>query len=229
MHCNKACCAGNGLALGKQHNAVAVRCRPRPTGPVCQGLNVCIMNQRFLRIGGLETWGGICCFVSHMPLTAGPDGHFIDLGEIMSRVRITMPELFLFAMPRSVGISDLNYARHLDSVSMVRIIHEARLQFLASLGFTEANIYGLGMVVTDLAVDYQSESFANDLLNIEVGVGRFNRYGLDIYYQITNTALERVVCSAKTGVVFFDFDKHKIALIPKAFREMLEQLEQDAD
>ena len=73
VHCNKACCAGNGPALGKQHNAVAVRCRPRPTGPcqdwfLCvalagqtdvwrrkraltnqswQGLNVCIINQRF--------------------------------------------------------------------------------------------------------------------------------------------------------------------------------------
>ncbi len=147
----------------------------------------------------------------------------------MSRVKISMPECFLFAMSRAVGISDLNYARHLDSVSMVRIIHEARLQFLADLGFTEANIFGLGMVVTDLAVDYQSESFANDVLTVEVGVGRFNRYGLDIYYQITNTALERVVCAAKTGVVFFDFDKHKIAQIPKAFQEMLEQREFDAD
>lgn len=147
----------------------------------------------------------------------------------MSRVKITMPEQFLFSLQRAVGISDLNYARHLDSVSMVRIVHEARLQFLADLGFTEANIFGLGMVVTDLAVDYQSESFANDVLNIEVGVGRFNRYGCDIYFQITNTALDRVVCNAKTGVVFFDFDKHKIALVPKAFREMLESSEQDTD
>ncbi|MGJ8689841.1 MAG: acyl-CoA thioesterase [Gammaproteobacteria bacterium] len=147
----------------------------------------------------------------------------------MSRVKITMPEQFLFSLQRAVGISDLNYARHLDSVSMVRIVHEARLQFLAGLGFTEANIFGLGMVVTDLAVDYQSESFANDVLNIEVGVGRFNRYGCDIYFQITNTALDRVVCNAKTGVVFFDFDKHKIALVPKAFREMLESSEQDTD
>ncbi len=145
----------------------------------------------------------------------------------MSRVKITMPEQFLFSLQRSVGISDLNYARHLDSVSMVHIIHEARLQFLANLGFTEANIYGLGMVVTDMAIDYQSESFANDVLNIEVGVGRFNRYGCDIYYKITNTALDRVVCSAKTGVVFFDFDKHKIAPIPKAFSAMLEVLEPD--
>lgn len=139
----------------------------------------------------------------------------------MPRVKVSVPEQFLFSMERIVGISDINYAKHLDSVAMLKILHEARLQFLASLGFTEANIYGLGMVVTDLAVDYRSESFANDLLIIDVGVGKFNRYGLDIGLQVTNSALETVVCNAKMGVVFFDFDKHKIAQVPPSFKAML--------
>lgn len=147
----------------------------------------------------------------------------------MSRVKIAMPDEFLFSMRYRVGISDLNYARHLNSVAMVHILHEARLQFLANLGFTEANIFGLGMVVTDMGVDYRSESFANDWLTIDVGVGRFNRYGCNICFRITNTALEKVVCNATMGVVFFDFDKHKIALIPKAFRDLLGQSEQDID
>lgn len=140
----------------------------------------------------------------------------------MTRVKVEVPEQFLFTMERNVGISDVNYARHLDSVTMVQILHEARLQFLASLGFTEGNIFGLGMVVTDMAVDYRSESFANDRLIIDVGVNNFNRYGLDITLQVTNGALESVVCQAKIGVVFFDFDKHQITPMPEAFTTMLE-------
>ncbi|HJO11009.1 MAG: thioesterase family protein [Gammaproteobacteria bacterium] len=136
----------------------------------------------------------------------------------MPRIKISTPERFLFGMERTVGISDVNYAKHLDSVAMVNILHEARLQFLASLGLTEANIYGLGMVVTDLAVDYRTESFANDLLIIDVGVGKFNRYGFDIGFQVTNSALETIVCNAKMGVVFFDFDKRAIAPVPEAFK-----------
>lgn len=141
----------------------------------------------------------------------------------MSRVRVDVPEQFLFSMEKSVGISDVNYARHLDSVSMVQFLHEARLQFLASLGFTEGNIFGLGMVVTDMAIDYRSESFANDRLIFDVGVSNFNRYGLDIVVQVTNGALESVVCQAKIGVVFFDFDKHQISPMPGAFIAMLEE------
>ncbi len=87
----------------------------------------------------------------------------------MPRVKVAQPDQFLFSMERRVGISDVNYAKHLDSIAMVKILHEARLQFLASLGFTEGNIFGLGMVVTDLAVEYRSESFANDMLSHRCG------------------------------------------------------------
>ena len=139
----------------------------------------------------------------------------------MPRIKISAPEKNLFRMERKVGLSDINYAKHLDSLSMVSILHEARLQFLASLGFTESNIYGLGLVVTDLIVDYQSESFANDLLVINVGVSEFNRYGFDIGFQVSNGALDSVVCTAKLGVVFFDFDKHKITEVPRAFKNLL--------
>ena len=139
----------------------------------------------------------------------------------MPRIKIPSPEQILFSMERSVGISDINYAKYLDSIAMVNILHEARLQFLASLGFSEGNIYGLGMVVTDLAVDYRSESFANDRLIVDVGVGSFNRYGFDIGLHVTNSASETVVCNAKMGVVFFDFDKHKITEVPVAFKNLL--------
>jgi len=134
----------------------------------------------------------------------------------MPRVKVTPPDQFLFSMERRIGISDVNYAKHLDSIAMVKILHEARLQFLASLGFTEGNIFGLGMVVTDLAVEYRSESFANDMLVIEKQI-----YGFDIGLQVTNSALETVVCNGKMGVVFFDFDRHQIIDVPPAFKALL--------
>ena len=50
----------------------------------------------------------------------------------MPRVKVGLPDKFLYSMERSVGISDLNYAKHLDSVAMVNILQEARLQFSES-------------------------------------------------------------------------------------------------
>ena len=82
----------------------------------------------------------------------------------MPRIKVSTPDNPRFRMERKVGISDLNYAKHLDSTAMVAILHEARLQMLGDLGFTEGNIYGLGLVVTDFAIEYRAESFANDTL-----------------------------------------------------------------
>jgi len=143
----------------------------------------------------------------------------------MSRVKVDLPEQFLFSMEKGVGLSELNYAKHLDSVAMIGILHEARLQFLADLGFTESNIFGLGMVVTDMAVDYRAESFASDRLTGDVGLCEFNKYGVDICFKVSNTALETVVCRAKLGVVFFDFDKHQIAEVPGAFTALVDRAE----
>lgn len=140
----------------------------------------------------------------------------------MPRIKVSIPENPRFRMERKVGISDLNYARHLDSLAMVGMLHEARLQMLADLGFTEGNVFGLGMVATDLAIEYRAESFANDTLVIDVSVGEFNRYGCDIGFAVSNSALDQIVCKAKIGIVFMDFDKHQLADVPAAFKARLE-------
>ena len=106
---------------------------------------------------------------------------------------------------------------------MVAILHEARLQMLGDLGFTEGNIYGLVLVVTDFAIEYRAESFANDTLVIDVSVGEFTRYGCDIGFIVTNAALDQIVCKAKVGVVFMDFDKHQLADVPAAFKTRVEK------
>ena len=58
----------------------------------------------------------------------------------MPRVEIGTPNQFLFNMERTVGISDLNYAKHLDSVAMLQILNEARLQLLAHLGLPDRTV-----------------------------------------------------------------------------------------
>ena len=90
----------------------------------------------------------------------------------MPRIKVSTPDNPRFRMERKVGISDLNYAKHLDSTAMVAILHEARLQML---GFT-----------------------------------------------VNNAALDQIVCKAKAGVVFMDFDKHQLADVPAAFKTRIE-------
>lgn len=65
---------------------------------------------------------------------------------------------------------------------------------------------------------YKSEVVYGDKLKFEVTADDFNKYGYDFFYKITSTETEREVARAKTGIVFFDYEKRKMVEIPYKFR-----------
>lgn len=137
----------------------------------------------------------------------------------MARVELNLPDEFTFTTELDVRVSDINYGNHVGNDRMVSLLHEARLRYLRSHDFGEFNIAGLGLMVTDLIVSFEAESFVGDDLTFHVGVTDFNKYGCDFIYRVENHADDKVVAKAKTGIVFFDYDERKIAQIPKVFLE----------
>lgn len=139
----------------------------------------------------------------------------------MTRVKLVLPEVFTFKTVLDVRVKEINYGNHVGNDSMVSLLQEARLRFLRSLGFSEFNIAGLGLMVTDLMVEFKSESFVGENLQFEVGVNDINKYGCDFIYRVTCADEGRLVTLAKTGIVFFDYDDRKIAKIPKKFSDLV--------
>lgn len=135
----------------------------------------------------------------------------------MARIEIEMTENIVFETELAIRISDLNYTNHVGNDAFVSIIHEARVKFLENFGFSEIDVDGKGLIVSDLAVSYKSLSFYGDKLKFEIGAGDFNKYGCDIFYRVTNTKTNNLVLLAKTGIVFFDYAKNKITTTPEAF------------
>ena len=135
----------------------------------------------------------------------------------MARVKLQLPEAFTFSTDLDVRVSDINYGNHLGNDRMVTLLHEARLRFLAYHDFAELNIGGVGMMVTDLVVTFNAESFMGDTLTFRVGLTDFGKYGCDVIYRVENKVLGKIIAEAKTGIVFFDYDERKIARIPKVF------------
>jgi acyl-CoA thioester hydrolase len=76
----------------------------------------------------------------------------------VARVKLTLPDTFTFETVLDVRVTEINYGNHVGNDRMVSLLHEARLRFLRSYGFGEFNIAGLGIMVTDLMVEFKSES-----------------------------------------------------------------------
>ncbi len=136
----------------------------------------------------------------------------------MARVKLNLPEEFEFSTEIRVRISDINYGGHLGNDSILSLIHEARVRFLDEYGFTELNIDGFGLIMVDSVVLYKSEAFYGEILRIEVAADDFSRYGCDILYRITNKETGKEVVRAKTGIVFYDYERKRVVEVPEKFR-----------
>jgi 4-hydroxybenzoyl-CoA thioesterase len=102
---------------------------------------------------------------------------------------------------------------------VLSIVHETRIQFLQNLGYSELNIEGLGVMMTDAVVVYSSEGFYGDVLMIEAGVIDFQATNCDFVFKLTNKATGKEVARVKTGIVFMNPQTRKISPMPELFRE----------
>lgn len=140
----------------------------------------------------------------------------------MSRIKIQLPKEFIFKTDIPIRITDINYGRHLGNDSVLSLVHEARLRFLKHFGYSESNVEGVGIIMIDAAVQYKSEGFYGDILCIEVAVTDFSSLGCDFVFKLTNKNSNKEIAMAKTGIVFFDYEKRKTAPVPPEFKKKIE-------
>jgi acyl-CoA thioester hydrolase len=140
----------------------------------------------------------------------------------MGRVKLQLPANILFRTEIPIRISDINYGGHLGNDAVLSIVHEARIQFLRNLGYSELDIEDTAMIMTDAVIVYSSEGFYGDVLTVEVGTADFQLTRCDIVFRLTNTTSQKEVSRVKTGIAFFNRQTRKISAVPDAFRKKCE-------
>jgi acyl-CoA thioester hydrolase len=141
----------------------------------------------------------------------------------MARIRLAIPEKFIFQTKLNIRITDLNYGGHVGNDTILTLIHEARAQFLQHAGYSELDLAGAGLIMSDVAIEFKNELFYGDQLLVSVTAGEFSRVGFDIYYQLEkiNADKSKLVAVSKTGMVCFDYKNKKVISIPAGVKEQL--------
>ncbi|MFN8335375.1 MAG: thioesterase family protein [Cyclobacteriaceae bacterium] len=134
----------------------------------------------------------------------------------MPRVQLDFPAETKFTCELTVRGSDLNYGNHVGNDSMLTLMQEARISFYRSVGYrNELNFEGtIGHVIADATIVYKSEAFLGDVLTVDIAVTDFHKYGFDMFYRLRNKLTGKDVAIGKTGMVFFDYEKRKVASNP---------------
>ena len=142
----------------------------------------------------------------------------------MARVKIDLPGTMNFSTQIPVTIQDVNYGGHVGNDSILSFIHEARIRFLASMGYQELDKEkGTGLIMADAAIVYKGEGFHGDLFDISVGVGDITPFGFDIYYRIATNRNDNTVliAEAKSGMIYFDYNERRVARLPEEWKQKI--------
>jgi len=138
----------------------------------------------------------------------------------MARIKMEFPESFVYSTDIALRISDINYGGHLGHDAVLSLTHEARVRFFDEHGFTELNVDGPGIIMSDVAIVYKSEGFYGDTVVVEIAVCDFLKYGCDLVYRLREKETGREIALAKTGIVFMNYEERKVVAVPEKFKEL---------
>jgi len=142
----------------------------------------------------------------------------------MARIKIDMPVNELAEILIRVRIGDINYGNHVGNDAFVSIIHEARLQWLQQNSFTETDVAGTSLIMSDLTIEFKNESYYGEEIAIKIYCGEISRVSFDLYYQLTTERNQQIVliARAKTGMVCFNYQIKKVSPVTAGLIKILQ-------
>lgn len=134
----------------------------------------------------------------------------------MPKTKLILPNNFNFITEIPIRITDLNYGGHVGNDSVLSLIHEARVKFLNHHGYTELDMAGIGLIMTDTTIEFKQELFYGEPLRAAVAASEFSKVGFELYYRLEKQVGEKwiSVVHARTGMVCFNYSLKKIAPLP---------------
>ena len=123
-----------------------------------------------------------------------------------------------FVAPYTVTIGDINYGRHLGNDRALIIFQDARIRFLANLGYTEANIgAGKGIVIVEAGCRYLRQVFLHEELEIHVAVGELEGKKCRLDYDVLRKNNGEKVLTGFTVMLAYDYTSGKATQLPEPF------------
>ncbi len=144
-----------------------------------------------------------------------------------NKLILQIPEHVDFSTEINIQISDINYGQHLANDAVLRLAHEARLRFLNFFGYTEIDIEGAALIMTDASIQYINQAVYGETLRIEVTISEHYRTGFTLFYRFLSLDNNKEIARVQTNMAFFDYQRQKVARCPATFTLKVTQHQQE--
>ncbi|MFM1857743.1 MAG: hypothetical protein RLZ05_803 [Bacteroidota bacterium] len=141
----------------------------------------------------------------------------------MSSIKSQFPASFKFQCSIPIRINDINYGGHVGNDRILLFAHEARIQFLNQLGYSELELGGTSLLLTRATIEIRKELFFGDILWVSVAALNFTSKGFDLIYKMEREKQHEreLVAAAMTSMVCYDYQNKKMDILPLEVQEKL--------
>lgn len=144
----------------------------------------------------------------------------VDLDALLTK--------FKFSTPIRVRFCETDANRHVNQVSYFVYVEQARMDYFAHLGLTDAvhdPFSKVTLIAADLACEYKAPAFFGETIHAYARVARMGRSSLTMEYTLVEAAGRRLVATAHGSLVYFDHEAGKSTPLTPAIREAIARLE----
>ena len=131
----------------------------------------------------------------------------------------------LFSQKINVRIDDINFGNHLCHTKFINLIHNSRALFLKQHNLSESNCFGFGLVMLNLNIDYLSQCYFDDLLEIRLNIDKIEKVTFLLSYSMLNHNSGKIAAQATTLMGFLDLQKGKLKRVPTEFKDLFGQID----
>lgn len=123
-----------------------------------------------------------------------------------------------FSLDQPVRVTDLNYGNHVGITQMHGMAHSARYCFFSSLGLTELDVGGVGLMALESHIKLKAESFLGDILRFFVDIEILSKTQFKCIVSVFNSQTNKPVATIEETMICFDYARKRPAAIPESFK-----------
>jgi len=130
---------------------------------------------------------------------------------------------YKFSMPLKIRVGDINYGNHVGHETFFSFFQEARIAYLDQFGFSEFDIGGCGMMISEANCRYRQElNFGDDVI-VRCSVSKLKTRSFTMDYQILRG--DDLCAVGFTIALCYDYREKKIVYLPQEFVAAIHEFE----
>lgn len=130
---------------------------------------------------------------------------------------------FKFSMPLKVRIGDINYGNHVGHETFFSFFQEARIAYLEQFGFSEFDIGGCGIMMSEANCRYKKELNFGDEVIVTCRVSKLKTRSFTMDYHVLRGDDRCAV--GFTITLCYDYREKKVVHLPQKFVSSIQVFE----